>query len=170
MDPYPRSRPDRHHVVGYFDDADGVARAVEELGAASVPADEIDVYVIDGHGERDRRVSVERRFGTTRGAVLGAVGGAALGLAAVVVAFFAQGPGDPLGITSLSGIVRVVGASAAMGIPIGAVLAMGRWRGRTTLQTSDFANGGVAVVVETDQLSDVARRVLEDAGATRVTG
>jgi hypothetical protein len=36
--------------------------------------------------------------------------------------------------------------------------------------TSDFSGGAVKVVVETDELTDVARRVLREAGADQVIG
>ena len=66
--------------------------------------------------------------------------------------------------------VALICVSGAAGVPIGAVIGMGHWEGRKRLAVPEVDNGGVIVVVQTDELADVARRVLRDTGAVDVTG
>lgn len=171
--PSPSQTSRGHTVEGFFHRPDDVARAVERLAAESVPADEVDVYVVDDTGATTRRISVQDEPGTLKGAIAGAAGGALVGLVIVILAVldvFGEVAVDPLGATSLLGAIRTMVASAAMGVPIGAILGMGHWQGKKRMVASDFSGGAVKVVVETDELTDVARRVLREAGADQVIG
>jgi NADH:ubiquinone oxidoreductase subunit F (NADH-binding) len=170
--PVPGPGEPHHRVAGLFSKPDGVARAVERLQAQSVPADEIDVYAIDDEGRRTRRIIVEDESGTLKGAVIGAVVGAALALVIMLLSM-ADVFGDWAGGWANAGwlnLLQVMAAAAAMGVPIGAVIGMGHWQGKKKMVTRDFGQGAVMVVVESDEMSDVARRVLRDAGADRVSG
>jgi hypothetical protein len=150
-----------------------VARAVDSLVANSIPADELDVYVVDESGKPTRKLNIRDEPGTRRGAILGAVVGASLGLLLVVLAFL-----DVLGESWIASFgpnaflagVALVCVSGAAGVPIGAVIGMGHWQGRKKISVPDLERGGVIVVVQTDEMADVARRVLRDTGAVNVTG
>ena len=166
-------RVQNHRVAGVFSRPDDVTRAVEGLAAESVPADEIGVYAVDDEGKPTRRIAVDEESGTLKGAIIGAVAGAAVGLLVMILAMtdaFGAVFGAPFSDAGLLDVLRVAGASAAMGVPIGAVVGMGHWQGKKKLVTRDFGQGAVMVVVESDELQDVARRVLRDSGADRVSG
>jgi hypothetical protein len=171
--PAPGPGGGNHRVAGVFSRPDDVTRAVERLSAESVPADEIDVFAIDDEGKQTRRIAVDEESGTLKGAVIGAVAGAALGLVVMLLAMtdvFGSVFAGPFSDTELLNVLRVMGASAAMGVPIGAVVGMGHWQGKKKLVTRDFGQGAVMVIVESNELQDVARRVLRDAGADQVSG
>lgn len=170
--PDPAPGGTHHRVAGVFSRPDGVARAVEMLQAESVPADEIDVFAVDDEGKRTRRITVEDDPGTLRGAVIGAAVGATLGLVIMILSMtdlFGEW-GGPFSNTELIDVLRVMGAAAAMGVPIGAVIGMGHWQGKKKMVTRDFGQGAVMVVVESDEMQEVARRVLHASGADQVTG
>lgn len=160
-------------VRGIFHGREGVKRAVERLAEKSVPADTITVWVLDDDGKPKRQVAVEDEAGTLRGALIGAAVGGAVGLAIAVLglagAFGAVGV-ERLGLGSLAGILRAIATGAAAGVPLGALLGLGHWRGRKTLSEDELDGGAAMVVVESDELAETARRVLEEAGAERVTG
>jgi hypothetical protein len=164
---------DLHLVRGFSTDAESVKRAVEGLAQASVPADTVKVFVVDQDGRRTRRVPVRDEPGALRGAIWGAILGGMVGLIVIVLAHldvFGQVLLDPLGATSLLGAVRTIGAAAAMAAPFGALLGMGHWHGKAKLRNVDFNRNSVLVVVESDDLQDTARSVMEATGAQRVEG
>lgn len=171
--PGSENRSGHHRVAGVFSRPDDVTRAVDRLAAESVPADEIEVYAVDDEGKRTRRIAVDEESGTLKGAIIGAVAGATLGLLVMILAMtdvFGSVFAAPFSDTGLINVLRVMGASAAMGVPIGAVVGMGHWQGKKKLVTRDFGQGAVMVVVESDELQDVARRVLRESGADQVSG
>ena len=168
-----RSRVSAHTVSGLFRQPDDVARAVQRLAESSVPPDEIEVFVVDANGEAGRRIGVHDEPGTLRGAIIGAIAGGIIGVLLVILTLldaFGLVSGDPFGARSLLGAVRTIGASAAAGVPIGAVIGMGHWQGRKKLEVSGLRGDPMMVVVESDELAETARRVLRDAGAERVSG
>lgn len=172
-DAAPAPPGDPRAVTGVFLRPDDVARAVQRLAESSVPTDDIDVYVLDANGQPGRRIGVRDEPGTLRGAIFGAIVGGALGVVVVILTLLdAFGPvgADPLGASSLLGAFRTIGASAAAGVPIGAVIGMGRWQGRKKLDVSGLRGDRMMVVVESDALADTARDVLRDAGAEQVAG
>lgn len=157
-------------VSGVFHDGNRVTRAVERLVGESVPTDEITVTVMDARGEPKRDVPVEDESGVLNGVLVGAGVGAALGFAAAIVAIGVYvGWSELWSVVGLSWTVR--GALIGMfgGMPLGGVLWMGRWRKKD--QLGDLGPDGDSVVVEvrSDDLAERARRILEEAGADRVS-
>ena len=160
-------------VRGVYSSREGVTRAVERLAQQSVPSDAIDVVVLDARGTETRRVPVEDESGTLRGALIGAACGVALGVVIVVLTLagvFGPVGAEPLGASTLAGALRAIVMAAVACVPLGAILGMGHWRGRKKIRLSEVEEGSVAVVVESDELAGVARRVLEETGARNVSG
>lgn len=168
-----RTRRDgMRRVRGIFSNREGVTRAVERLARKSVPPDAIDVIVLDARGEPTRSVPVEDEAGTLRGALIGAACGVALGVVIVVLTLagvFGPVGVELLGTATLAGALRAILMSAVACVPLGALFGMGHWRGRKKIRLSEVEAGAVAVVVESDELAGVARRVLEEAGARSVS-
>jgi hypothetical protein len=160
-------------VEGIFRDREAVEDAVYALGQQSVPSDSIHVYVADTDGRRTRELNVEREAGTLRGALYGALGGAVVGLAIVLA--IPTGAFGPVSIEFLTadtllGAIRVIVTLAVAGVPLGAILGMGHWRGGERISAEELGDGALVVTVRSDELADTARQVLRDAGAERVTG
>lgn len=158
-------------VEGIFGDRKSVVRAVERLSQKSVPADSIRVFVRDADGERQREIEVEDESGALRGAVIGAVLGGLLGLViAIAVAMGAYGPVEigVLTFRGISGAISAILATAAAAVPLGALLGLGYWQGRKRIDADELESGTAVVVVASDELSELARRVLTDAGASSV--
>lgn len=157
-------------VTGVFHDRKSVIRAVEKLAEKSVPADSVRVLVDDASG-RIREIPVEDESGALRGAIYGAVAGGVVGLG-IVVAVATGLYGTPeVGILSLrgvSGALRAILGGAAAAVPLGALLGLGYWQGRKKIEADDLVRGSAKVVVESDDLAEWAKRVLEDAGASEV--
>lgn len=159
------------HVMGVFRSRTGVAEAVRRLAERSVPSNEIDIVVLDADGRPRRRVSVEDESGTTRGAVAGAIIGAAIGVVVVLLLTFgAVGavPAERIGAGTLFGALRAIAVLAAAGVPLGGLIGLGYWNGRTRIGAREAEEGAVAVIVETDELVDVARSALEESGADEI--
>lgn len=159
-------------VTGVFQDRASLIRAVEALSEKSVPSDSIRVFVESSAGDR-RDIPVEDESGTLRGAVVGAGVG---GLAGLLVAL-AAGTGllGPVGVElvsfrGLAGVVPAVLGGAAAAVPLGALLGMSYWQGRKRLSGADFETGRAMVVVDSRELSELARQTLEEAGATEISG
>lgn len=156
-------------VRGVFDSRKAVTRAVRRLAAESVPADTIDVYLLDSDGNRTRRVTVHDEPGVVRGAAVGAAAGGALGLAvAILGASGVLGPTtvEFLGLTSVLGAVRAIAMGAAATVPLGALLGLGMWSGGRKIVEREMEEGrSAAVVIRSDAMADTAREVLADAGA-----
>lgn len=162
----------RTTVEGVFHDLPSVTRAVEALAEKSVPADSVRVFVRDRSGERRREVPVEDESGALRGAIIGAGVGAVVGLAiAFAVGTGTLGPAGAgiLSLEGLTGALRAMVAAAAAGVPLGGLLGMGYWRGRKRITDVELQEGTAVVVVESDELSQLAQDTLRSAGATNVT-
>lgn len=157
-------------VRGIFHDEERVRSAVERLLERSVPADEIEVTVLDAGGAPTRDMPVEDESGVLHGALMGAALGGWVGLMAAVIAvgFFA-GWSELLTSIGLSWALRGALTGAVGGVPLGAILGMGRWRKDEELASEDLDAGSVVVEVHSGELADVARRVLDEVGAERVT-
>lgn len=159
-------------VEAVFHHHETVARAVERLSEKSVPADSIRVFVSGPSGERRREIAVEDESGALKGALIGAGIGAFAGLLiAIAVGTGMYGPVGT-GIFSLGGIVgalRAMLAVGAVGVPIGGLLGMGYWQGRKKIAKDDFEEGTAVVVVESDELCQLARETLDASGASEVT-
>lgn len=159
-------------VEGVFGSRRKLRKAVNQLMARGVPTNTIHVYLVDRAGSRLREVSVEAGSGVARGAVLGSLSGAAIGLVIVVAAtagLFGSPAADPFGVASVPEAVGVMLLGAAAGVPLGGLLGMGHWQGARRIPDADFTRYGATLVVETRSMADVARTVLADAGARSVT-
>lgn len=166
-----RPDPDAHAVVGTFGDRESATAAVHGLAERSVPADIIDVYVLDDTGAPTRSVEVEDESGVLRGALLGLAGGAVLGLGIVVLAatgVLVDAEVDILTYDSIAGAFRIVALTALAGVPLGGVLGLGHWQGRKKISVEEAESGSIMVVVTTDELTELSRQVLQEAGARRV--
>lgn len=158
-------------VTGVFRKRSTVVRAVERLSRKSVPSDSIRVFVHGPEGER-REIPVEDESGTLRGAIWGAICGGLLGLAiALAAAVGLLGPTtvDAFGFRGLAGVFRAALGGAAAAVPLGALLGLGFWDGRKRISQEDFQKGTATVVVESDELAELARLTLHEAGALNVT-
>lgn len=160
-------------IKGYFRRSSDVSRAVDSLVANSIPVDELDVYVVDEAGKPIRKLNIRDEPGTRRGAIMGGIVGASLGALLAILAWI-----DLLGEAWISAFgpnvflsgMALTCVSGAAGVPIGAVIGMGHWQGRKKISVPDLESGGVIIVVQTDEMADVARRILQDTGAVKVTG
>lgn len=157
-------------VRGVFHDRDEVTRAVELLVGKSVPVDEITVTVMDASGAPKREIPVEDEMGTLHGALLGAAFGSGLGFVAAVVAVgLYAGWSELFSGIGLSWALRGALIGVVGGVPLGAILYMGRWRKKEALEAHDLRDGSVVVEVHSDELAELARQTLDEAGAERVT-
>jgi hypothetical protein len=161
---------DMQRVQGVFHDEKRVRKAVERLQERSVPVDEITVTVLDASGAPKRDMPVEGEGGVLHGALLGAAVGGGLGFAAAILAIGVYAGWSQL-VTAigLSWMIRGALIGAMGGFPLGAILGMGRWRRDEELGAEDLDAGSVMVEVRTDELVDLARQVLDEAGAEQVT-
>ena len=173
IEPYPTDPIGKQTIRGLYRRRGDVSRAVDSLVANNIPVDELDVYVVDELGRPTRRLSIRDEPGTTRGAIAGAIMGASLGavvLALVFLGVLGESWIDAFGPNVYISTLALLCVPAAAGVPIGAVIGMGHWQGRKKVSVPEVETGGVIVVVQTEELADVARRVLRDTGAVDVTG
>lgn len=164
---------DMTEVRGMFTDREDAEDAVYRLGQESVPSDSISVHVFDPDAETNRELHVEDEAGTLRGALWGAAGGAALGLLVALLVptgLLGPMPSEMFEAYTLTVAVSVVAILAVAGLPLGAILGMGHWRTGKRISDREFRRGTVWVSVRSDEMADVARRVLKNAGAERVSG
>lgn len=158
---------------GTFSTKEALTRAVERLGAASVPADSITVTLQGGPGRRPARtIAVEDEGGALRGGMIGAACGAAIGVLIVIAALagvLGEPGAEPFAITTLVGAARAIMAAAAAGVPLGVILGMGRWKGRSVIDAAELDGANAVVSVESDELADLAFRILRESGAMTVT-
>jgi hypothetical protein len=154
-------------VEAVFHDRDTLNDGVEALFEKSVPADSIRVFLRTGAGERGRELDVGDEPGTLHGALTGAGVGAVVGLVvAIAVGSGLLGPSDvsPFGLTGIVGAFKAMLAGAVAGVPLGALLGMGHWRGHKRVDAGDMSDGGALVVVDSDELASLSERALRDAG------
>ena len=157
-------------VSGVFHDRRQVGRAVEKLLGKSVPTDQITVTVMDARGEPRRVIPVEDEPGVLQGALFGAGAGAALGFVTAIVAVGVQmGWAELWSVVGFSWSVRGALIGMMGGVPLGAVIWMGRWRKKEELGGVDLDGGSVVVEVRSDDLAELAHRILDDAGADPMT-
>jgi hypothetical protein len=173
VEPHPIDPSGKQTIKGLYGRPDDVSRAVDSLVANSIPVDALDVFVVDELGKPIRKLNVRDEPGTRRGALLGALVGASLGaivVALVLLGVLGEALIDAFGPNAFLSALALIFVSGAAGVPIGAVIGMGHWEGRKKVSVPEIENGGVIVVVQTDELGDVARRVFRDTGAVDVTG
>ena len=157
-------------VTAVFSDPADVNRAVRRLTEKSVPADSIRVFLVDESGVRRREVDVEDEAGALKGALIGAAVGAGIGLLIVVLVPVLMG-GVSLGaldVASVLGALRAMAILAVAGVPLGAIVGMGHWRGRKRIAETGLSPHRIHVAVESDELATLARGILLESGAERV--
>jgi len=160
-------------VEGTFDDRRRLTRAVRRLAEKGVPADTIRVFIVDDQGTHRREVPVEDEAGTRTGALIGAAVGAAIGLVIAIpfsVGVSGEGGTEVGGLRAMVGVLWLAAVLAVIGAPMGALLGIGRWQGRKLISRKELAGRNALLVVESMELANVAREVMAEAGATRVTG
>lgn len=159
-------------VEGLFDDRRRLTQAVRRLAERSVPADTIQVFILDEAGNPTREIRVEDEAGALKGAIIGGSVGAAVGVLIVIVFAVASFNPEDAGLFGLEGLASGIWAIALLtvaGAPFGALLGLGHWPGRKRMSRGEIDEGQGLVVVQSRTLAAVAREVLEEAGATRVT-
>jgi hypothetical protein len=148
-----------------FTSGEAVVRAVEDLAAHGIPEDQVDVFVLDESGRPARKLDFRKEPGTARGALIGGGVGAAVGLTVFLVASLVGTLGlEPLNSISPLGVMYLVGACAATGIPIGAAFGLAGLIGGTRIAAPDGDQQTFLVVVDTRENAGVARRTLQHAG------
>ncbi|MGD2046772.1 MAG: hypothetical protein PVJ80_18020 [Gemmatimonadota bacterium] len=166
-------RPDGDltEVKGMFHDREDVENAVYRLGQESVPSDTISVWVEDKNGDKIRELDVENEAGTLRGAFWGAAGGALIGVVIALLVptgVFGPAPVELYDASTLAFAVGVVAILAVAGLPLGAFFALGHWRVGTRIPEREMRQGSLWVSVRSDEMADVARRVMRECGAERL--
>ncbi|HET9948492.1 MAG TPA: hypothetical protein VFQ22_06200 [Longimicrobiales bacterium] len=166
----PGSRQGGSAVKAVFRDVRALDRAVRQLASRSVPVDAIRVYVVRGDGRPAREIPVEGESGAARGAFVGAGIGAAAGLVLVALALLGVFGEPVVGLLGgFAGGLRVVALAALAGVPLGALLGMGRWRAGASISDDELSGSARAVVVvHSPALAARATEVLEASGAERV--
>ena len=158
-------------VKATFRDRDRVAEAVQRLGEKSVPADVISVRVVDADGRLVRTVPVKDESGALPGALWGAAAGATLGLVLVLLTVTGVlGPADVelFSMRSAFGALRTIAVLAAGGVPLGALVGMSFWHGAREIPVGELDSGRIEVVVESEEMEELATTVLKEEGADTV--
>lgn len=150
-------------VEASFDDIEQARRAVRGLLEKSIPANSIGVLLLSRDGTILRRVPVEDEAGALRGALIGGVVGAGIGVLVITVAgILAIRGGTPSGLFSFGGAFAAIAGTAGGCVPLGALWGMGSWRGPPELRNMGDTTNRVVVRVESAGLAGLARQVLED--------
>ncbi len=159
-------------VTGIFHDQEHAARAIEALGAAGVPTDEISVMVMDASGLHE--VPVEETSPVLKGALAGGAIGAALGGigAALAVTGVVVGPAGALllGAGPVVAAIRGVLAGAGLGYGVGVLASLDHWKNEADLHAQDLEKGAALITIHSEELQDVARSILRESGAARISG
>jgi len=158
-------------VTGSFHDEEFASKAISGLVDAGVPVDEISVVVVDSSGSHP--VPIGETTPVVKGAVAGgAIGGVLGGVGAVLAATgVVLGPGAILLASGpvLAAIQGVVGG-AGLGYGIGVLASLDLWRNEVDLHAEELEQGAALITVHSDELHDLAREVLRESGATRISG
>ena len=158
-------------VKRVFDDVSQVKDALTRLTQRSVPVDEIYVYVLDDEGRPEREVSIENESGALGGASLGAIVGAVVGLVLLLLDWtgkFGFLNHAVFGLDTAFGGFRAVAVFALAGVPIGAVFGLRSWNAHKKVSERKFRERSFLVVVDTEELSDVAHAVLDEKHGERL--
>lgn len=162
-------------VTGTFEDKADVERALASLTHRDVPAEAIDLVVIDGEGLHPRGVSGSASSGWQRTLAIGVATGVALASAVGILAVLGVTvvpveaptivPGSILGTT-----VFGLGLGGALGMLLGAAVVRLRGERRVPLSSDEAREKVIVVSVRGEALADAAREGLAEAGATRISG
>lgn len=155
-------------VRGLQHDMEQVVSVVDELTAEGIPTHALHLFVVDPTGRPVRRPTVRKGPGVARGGAIGGIVGGAFGLVVVALALLgsdgAPGPGV-LGASDFLVVAAVILASAVLCVPVGALIAWARQRSRRSVSTSSLDGAPVMVVVQAEERTEAARRILGEAGA-----
>jgi uncharacterized membrane protein len=153
-------------VVGLFRDPDEAQVAVHDLVQAGFANADISIVTRKGEpGEEDpstANVSAENTSGTMKGAAIGGLAGALLGVAALAI----PGIGPVLAAGPIAAALTGAGVGAATGGIFGALSDMGVPEHEAHYLAEGIRRGGTLVVVHaTPDNSDRAQSVLDRHGA-----
>ena len=165
---YLSARMDSSTVTGAFSDRDQARAAIRLLLSQHFESDDMSVYVTTPDGER-REVPVRHSQEMGRGALIGLLLGIAVG-AAITLTLSALGEENAgvsgnLLVAALQGIVM----GAMFGALTGIIVGMAIWRTVIDFAPNEPTARDVLVGARARGRGiDRARRVLEEAGATRI--
>jgi len=158
-------------VVGLFDDFKSATNAAERLQSAGIPREDISVIGGNESGQYKDYASGtgEVGKGVAGGAGAGAAIGGGLGLLAGITALAIPGFGPIIAAGPIAAALTGAGIGAAAGGLIGGLTKAGISESDAEYYAEGVKRGGVLVTVRTtDQLSDRASEILDDAGARDV--
>jgi hypothetical protein len=157
-------------VTGIFKTRSGAERAVNDLISNGFSRDDISLLMSDMTRGREFGVEMATKApegaaaGATVGGVLGAIAAGLVALGTIVV------PG--LGLLAAGPVVAILaglGAGAAAGGLTGALIGLGIPEHEAKFYNDAIERGGILVgVYAHDDKKDVARKILDAAGADRV--
>jgi hypothetical protein len=158
-------------VTGTFHDGKKVAGALDALIDASVPVEDIHVIVESPRGEQE--VPIEERTRGLAGALIGAGIGAVMGIVGAVLIETEVLSSSGIGLDSEAfafSLLRYVLVGVALGGGVGLFAGLDFRKERADLRRTGLAHGKALIAVESDDLHDEAKRILERAGADSVAG
>jgi len=159
-------RADAHPVVaGIFATEEEAAAAVERLIERHFDPPH-DLSVIVSHRREHEEVPVPEKFEVGQGGGIGAVLGAALGVAGVVLTGTVVGPLTLLAAGPVGAAIEAAFAGGAVGFALGAVEGLGRSTNEAEFSAAHIHEGVVWVGVHaTGERATLAREILTEAGA-----
>lgn len=152
-------------VVGLFKDPDEAMAALHDLERHGIPHD--DISVVRPAEQRETAAPDENEFrsGTAKGAALGGVAGALLGMAAMAV----PGLGPVIALGPIAAALTGAGVGAATGGMLGALSDMGIPERDVALLQESVRRGGTIVAVHSGEAGiEDAKSVLDRHGALDV--
>jgi uncharacterized protein (TIGR02271 family) len=158
-------------VVGLFDDFESAHRAAGDLERAGISRDQISILAGNESGKYKDYASGtgEVGKGVAGGAGAGAAIGGGLGLVAGLMALAIPGFGPVIAAGPIAAALTGAGIGAAAGGLIGGLTKAGVSEHDAEYYAEGVRRGGVLLTVRTsDQLSDRAAKILDDAGAKDV--
>ena len=151
-------------VVGLFRDPAEARAAVHDLENSGIASDKISVVSRDSPDDIKDPIH-EPNPGTAKGAAIGGVAGALLGVAALAI----PGLGPVLAVGPLAAALTGAGVGAATGGMLGALHDMGMTDEEARHWAEGLRRGGTLVAVHGgDELTDKAQSVLDRHGALDV--
>jgi uncharacterized protein (TIGR02271 family) len=158
-------------VVGLFDDFESAQRASANLERAGIPRDQISIVAGNESGKYKDYASGtgEVGKGVAGGAGAGAAIGGGLGLIAGLMALAIPGFGPVIAAGPIAAALTGAGIGAAAGGLIGGLTKAGVSENDAEYYAEGVRRGGVLLTVRTtEDLSDKAAMILDDAGAKDV--
>jgi hypothetical protein len=157
-------------IAGIFATEEAAAVAVEKLIEAHFDPPH-DLSVIVSHRREHESVAVPERFQVGQGGGIGAIIGAVLGAAGVVLTGMTLGPITLLAAGPVGVALEGAFAGGAVGFALGAVEGLGRSRNEADFHAAHIHDGVVWVGVHAvGDRADLAREILTEAGAQHFQG